>query len=80
MKIGILTFQRTVNYGSNMKSYALQKYLNKLGADCETIDYTNEAIDKIERPIDLKSQKSIKGFAKYLLLHKGKITQISLVA
>ena len=70
MKIGILTFQRTVNYGANMQAYALQKYLNKLGADCETIDYTNEAIDKIERPIDLKSQKSIKGFAKYLLLHK----------
>lgn len=70
MKIGILTFQRTLNYGANMQAYALQKYLNKIGADCETIDYINEAIDKIERPIDLKSQKSLKGFIKYLMLHK----------
>lgn len=70
MKIGILTFQRTVNYGANMQAYALQKYLNNLGTDCETIDYTNEAIDKIERPISLKNQKSLKGFVKYLMLHR----------
>ncbi len=41
MKIGILTFQRTTNYGAIMQSYSLNKKLNDIGANCETIDYYN---------------------------------------
>jgi len=75
MKIGILTFQRTVNYGANMQAFALQKYLRNLGGDCETIDYNNEAIEKIERPINLKKQKTLKGIIKYFMLHKYQETK-----
>lgn len=39
MKIGILTFHRAHNYGAMLQTYALQKYLNKLGHKVYVIDY-----------------------------------------
>ena len=41
MKIGIVTFQRTTNFGAIMQCYALNKKIRNLGAECETIDYHN---------------------------------------
>lgn len=38
-KIGILTFQRAVNYGASLQMYALQKMVKELGAEAEIIDY-----------------------------------------
>lgn len=39
MKIGIITIQKSeVNYGACLQSYALWKYVNNLGYDCEVID------------------------------------------
>lgn len=38
-KIGILTFQRAVNYGAALQMYALQKMVKELGAEAEIIDY-----------------------------------------
>ena len=38
-KIGILTFQRAINYGAMLQMYALQKMIKKLGAEAEIIDY-----------------------------------------
>lgn len=38
-KIGILTFQRAVNYGASLQMYALQKTVKELGAEAEIIDY-----------------------------------------
>lgn len=38
-KIGILTFQDTLNYGASMQCYALQKKLQLMGADAEVINY-----------------------------------------
>ncbi len=43
-KIGVLTFHQSSNYGAIMQAYALNKALNSLGADCETIDYHCKAI------------------------------------
>lgn len=39
MKIGILTFQQAINYGAVLQLYALQKIIQKLGADPEVINY-----------------------------------------
>lgn len=41
MKIGILTFHNTNNYGAIYQTFALQHYINFLGIDCEVIDYNN---------------------------------------
>lgn len=38
-KIGILTFQRAVNYGASLQMYALQKTVKELGAEAEIVDY-----------------------------------------
>ncbi len=39
MKIGILTFHHTTNYGATLQSYALQRYLIQLSHEVELIDY-----------------------------------------
>ena len=39
MKIGIITIHKSeVNYGASLQCYALWKYINNLGYDCEVID------------------------------------------
>ena len=50
MKIGILTFVNTVNYGAALQSYALQKIFEREGHECEIIDYTCARIDSIHNP------------------------------
>ena len=48
MKIGILTYHYTPNIGATLQAFALQKAIQKLGYDCEIIDYRCENIDKRE--------------------------------
>ena len=38
-KIGIMTFHKSINYGSVLQAYALQQAVNKLGFSSEVIDY-----------------------------------------
>ena len=38
-KVGIITMHKVVNYGSALQAYALQRVIEKLGYDCEIIDY-----------------------------------------
>ena len=38
-KIGVITMHRVQNFGSVLQAYALSEKLNRLGADCEIIDY-----------------------------------------
>lgn len=42
MKISLLSFQFTTNYGAALQMYALKTYLNKQGHDVEVVDYINE--------------------------------------
>ncbi len=42
MKIGIITFHCSYNYGSALQAYALQRYLEKIGIDAEDINYISE--------------------------------------
>lgn len=39
MKIGVITFHCVHNYGAMLQAYALCKYINEQGLNCETIDY-----------------------------------------
>lgn len=50
MKVGIITFQKTTNYGALLQATALQKKIQDLGADSEILDYTCEEIEKREMP------------------------------
>lgn len=38
MKVGIITIQKSLNYGAALQSYALWKYIDNKGHDCEVID------------------------------------------
>lgn len=44
MKIGILTFINTTNYGASLQAYALQETLKKKGYEVEVIQYNNKHI------------------------------------
>lgn len=51
MKIGILTFHNTLNYGAQLQAYALQTVLSQMGKDVEVVDYRNNAISVRETPL-----------------------------
>lgn len=68
LKIGTLTFHNAANYGAVLQAYALPAALQKLGYDCEVIDYRHPFISKdtdIEWPCDLRKRYGwIKGNIK----------------
>ena len=70
-KIGILTFQNTMNYGAVLQSYALQRYLHSIGIEADIIDYRNTAIEKRESPSKISIKCGIKKWIKYILYHGG---------
>ena len=43
MKVGTLTFHSTDNYGAVLQAYALPKAVEKLGHECQVIDYRHPA-------------------------------------
>ena len=47
MKIAIITYHRSINYGSVLQSYALNKYLRQLGHTVETIDFSSDNQQKM---------------------------------
>ena len=53
MKIGIMSMQRVVNYGSYLQSYGLKKMLENLGHDVSFVDY------KLEKPINIDNNEII---------------------
>lgn len=63
-KIGILTFHRAVNYGAQLQSYALQRTVSDLGAECELVDYLCPAITEPYKPFNIKKKKPLQSFAK----------------
>jgi len=49
-KIGILTFQNTINYGADLQLYALNRILKRIGKNPVIINYKNEIIENREFP------------------------------
>ena len=75
MKIGILTFQRTSNFGSMLQTYALAAAVRALGYNAEVIDYRCSSVESRERLTPKFS--SLRDIARYLivdrkLIKKGK--------
>ena len=42
MKIGLISFHNAANHGASLQAYALEKFLELNGFNCEYIDYQNE--------------------------------------
>lgn len=49
MKIGIVTFIRTINFGASLQAYALQKAAEAMGHQAEIIQYVNKEIEAKEK-------------------------------
>lgn len=71
MKIGILSMQRIVNYGSFLQAYGLKKTVEKLGHEVEFVDYTIEPclVKKPQQTTNIlkKSKKVCKELCKSVL-------------
>lgn len=76
LKIGILTFVNTLNYGAALQCHALYEYLNGMGFDVEVIDYNNKEIEgtyRLPSPQDIHSVKEFVTFPfRYMLRKKWK--------
>lgn len=64
-KIGILTFVRPCNYGAALQCYALNKVLEKLGAQPITLDYWPKYFKERYYPEPLPFKWSFSGFKKW---------------
>lgn len=62
MKICILTnYSTTLNYGAILQAYALNKAVNRLGAECETVDYIGSGSVSHAKQSELVVQKIRQG-------------------
>lgn len=78
MKIGLLTFHDTTNYGALLHTYALQQSIKRLGADCEVINYQCREIQRRELPLRLADVRSIREAGSYLLSRPKQIAHIGI--
>lgn len=70
MKIGVLTFHRTSNFGSSLQTYGLYKKIMDLGGECVIVDYRCPAIEKRENIKPKLSLRHPKSVLKYFLYGK----------
>ena len=57
MKIGILTFHNSRNYGAVLQAFGLKQTLEQFGHKVEVIDYRNSCIENRKHPFSLMSFK-----------------------
>ena len=76
MKVGIISMQRVVNYGSFLQAYSLKNTIEKLGHDVEFVDYMVEK--PVVEGVQEESNETVKkdGFCKkavrYAWEHRSK--------
>lgn len=70
IKIGILTFHNTTNYGATLQTFALQYYLNTKCSSVEIIDYRPRAASKAYFRALFFNRKPLWGLRKLLLFKK----------
>ena len=68
-KIGVLTFHRTNNFGSQLQAFALYSAIEDLGYPCEIIDYRCPAIENREFKKPRTKISSLKQLVKAMLLN-----------
>ena len=70
MRIGIITFINTINFGASLQAYALQEIIKESGNDVEIIKYVNKKIE--EKETNSKSSIfNLKGVFKKMIMGKG---------
>lgn len=74
MKIGILTFHRTPNYGAQLQAYALRKYIESLGHEVHIIDYWPNYRNERAKFISFEEMKQMSLRAKILYLYNKVFT------
>ena len=69
MKIGILTFHRSQNYGALLQAKALQDYVKSLGHEVSFVDYWPDYHEEMYKPFSWRKYKKydIKSKVKYIL-------------
>lgn len=82
MKVGIITFQDSYNYGATLQCYALWKYISDKGHDCEVIrlyrpPFNEYKTSKIFKPLrgNIKPQKTFLHRLKNYLLGKKAVSK-----
>lgn len=75
MKIGIITFHRTANYGAVLQAYALQEFLKQREHEVYIIDYVPNIIcQRLSRTFFVKDIRTIperiQSYRKYILLNR----------
>ncbi len=69
-RVGILTFQRVMNYGGALQSLALQEAIGRCGCDVHVVDYTCSALRGDEKPPALMEQKKPGQILKWFMQHR----------
>lgn len=76
MKVGILTYHDTNNFGAMLQSYALYKVINDLGVECEIINYFNDymrtKLSKQFIPAKITFKNVINYFMRYPFIRRRK--------
>lgn len=70
MRVGIITFHETTNFGSTLQAYALYYAIKKLGHECELIDYKCKALANKELPAPFSFSMTLKEMAKHVLFSR----------
>ena len=66
MKVGLITFHDTTNFGSLLQTYGLYRAIEKCGVECEVIDYQCKSIVERELPRKVRFTPNPLGLAKQL--------------
>lgn len=70
MKIGILTYHRSRNYGALLQAKALQEYVSSLGHEVYLIDYWPEYHDQMYKPFSWSLFKQFSIKSKFVYIRK----------
>ena len=73
MKVGLITFHDTTNFGSLLQTYGLYKAIENLGQECYVIDYKCDSIVDRELPHKIKFTYHLKSLVIDLLFMPTKI-------
>lgn len=67
MKVGILTYHRTLNYGAFLQAYSLKKYIESLGNEVDIIDYWPKGHKDVYRDISIPNKGTFFSKSKALI-------------
>lgn len=68
MKIGLITFHDTTNFGSLLQTYGLYKKVQELGYEIDVVDYQCESIARREKPQPFSLFQSPRDIIKDILI------------